>query len=219
MINMLNNMSDNYKFTTDFLKNSEVLNTKKTENENEVIDGLHTKKDDKRFDSFERQRQEKTAGTYHITKDDYGKLKVLFDGANNVSDSKSDEGSANVINTNQKVDIVDKVDENDKIVSDDKIDKKDKANTDDKVNSKDENDKEDEKPKVVVTTFDLSAVEREIKKLKQQQQQLQQELSSAPEEQKRQIQAELDRVTQELEKKDTDAYRNSHDNSRQYTLS
>lgn len=190
MINIFNTLSDTSKFTTDSLKNSKVLNTKKTENENELHDNSNIKTDDKRFDSFEHQKQEKTAGTYHIMKNDDGKLEVVFDGANNISSSESNEISP-----------IDVINENDK------------TNTDNKVNSK------DEKPTIVVTTSDLSAVEREIKELKQQQKRLQQQLNSAPEEQKQQIQAELDRVTQELEKKDTDAYRNSHDNSRQYTLS
>ena len=75
-----------------------------------------------------------------------------------------------------------------------------------------------EKPIVVVTTLDLSAVEREIKQLKQQQQQLEQKLNSAAEEQKKDIQVELDRVIQELKRKDTDTYRDSHAYRRQYTL-
>ena len=75
-----------------------------------------------------------------------------------------------------------------------------------------------EKPIVVVTTLDLSAVEREIKQLKQQQQQLEQKLNSAAEEQKKDIQVELDRVIQELKRKDTDTYRDSHACRRQYTL-
>ena len=148
------------------------MNTKKTENENELRDNSNIKTDNKRFDTFEHQKQEKTAGTYHIMKNDDGKLEVVFDGANNISSSESNESSSiNITNKN------------------------DKTSTDNKINSK------DKKPTIVVTTSDLSAVEREIKELKQQ------------------IQAELDRVTKELEKNDTDAYRNSHDNSRQYTLS
>ena len=75
-----------------------------------------------------------------------------------------------------------------------------------------------EKPIVVVTTLDLSAVERDIKQLKQQQQQLEQKLNSAAEEQKKDIQVELDRVIQELKRKDTDTYRDSHACRRQYTL-
>lgn len=75
-----------------------------------------------------------------------------------------------------------------------------------------------EKPIVVVTTLDLSAVEREIKQLKQQQQQLEQKLNSAAEEQKKDIQVELNRVIQELKRKDTDTYRDSHAYRRQYTL-
>ena len=169
------------------------MNTKKTENENELRDNSDIKTDNKRFDTFEHQKQEKTAGTYHIMKNDDGKLEVVFDGANNISSSESNEISA--------IDLINK------------NDKTDKTSTDNKINSK------DKKPTIVVTTSDLSAVEREIKELKQQQKRLQQELNSAPKEQKQQIQAELDRVTKELEKKDTDAYRNSHDNSRQYTLS
>lgn len=75
-----------------------------------------------------------------------------------------------------------------------------------------------EEPTVVVTTMDLSEVERDIKQLRQRQQQLEQRLGAAPEEQQKTLQRELTRVTQELARKDTDAYRNSHDNKRQYTL-
>ena len=67
----------------------------------------------------------------------------------------------------------------------------------------------------MVTTLDLSAVERDIKQLKQQQQQLEQKLNSAAEEQKKDIQVELDRVIQELKRKDTDTYRDSHAYRRQ----
>ncbi len=77
---------------------------------------------------------------------------------------------------------------------------------------------EEEEPTVVVTTMDLSEVERDIKQLRQRQQQLEQTLGTAPEEQQEALQRELQRVTQELARKDTDAYRNSHDHKRQYTL-
>ena len=62
----------------------------------------------------------------------------------------------------------------------DNIENVDKSEEDNK-----NNEGSGEKPIVVVTTLDLSAVEREIKQLKQQQQQLEQKLNSAPEEQKK----------------------------------
>ncbi len=71
----------------------------------------------------------------------------------------------------------------------DNIENVDKSEEDNK-----NNEGSGEKPIVVVTTLDLSAVEREIKQLKQQQQQLEQKL------------------------KDTDTYRDSHAYRRQYTL-
>ena len=95
----------------------------------------------------------------------------------------------------------------------DNIENVDKSEEDNK-----NNEGSGEKPIVVVTTLDLSAVEREIKQLKQQQQQLEQKLNSAAEEQKKDIQVELDRVIQELKRKDTDTYRDSHACRRQYTL-
>ncbi len=95
----------------------------------------------------------------------------------------------------------------------DNIENVDKSEEDNK-----NNEGSGEKPIVVVTTLDLSAVEREIKQLKQQQQQLEQKLNSAAEEQKKDIQVELNRVIQELKRKDTDTYRDSHAYRRQYTL-
>ena len=95
----------------------------------------------------------------------------------------------------------------------DNIENVDKSEEDNK-----NNEGSGEKPIVVVTTLDLSVVEREIKQLKQQQQQLEQKLNSAPEEQKKDIQVELNRVIQELKRKDTDTYRDSHACRRQYTL-
>lgn len=155
--------------------------------------------DDRRFDSFEYQKQGETAGLYSVKKDESGNIKIVFDGdgVESISESKLIEKPNSEL-------VVHKEDY-------------DSMNGEDIVDSKNE-EEDTEKPIIMVTTFDLSAVEREIKELKQKQQQLQQELNSAPEEEKKQIQAELETVTKELERKDTEAYRNSHDNRRQYIL-
>ena len=191
---MVNGLSSNLNNLHAIDRNNQILN-EKINSEIEVEEKERQR--EKRFDSFELQEKEKVAGIYDVKKDEQGNIQVIFERPDDSNITKSSD--------NLKQGSMDKELKSDLL-------------SDEKQKKIDEDGKEGEEPIIMVTTIDLSAVEREIKDLKQQKQQLEQKLASVSEDEKQAIQSELERVRQELNVKDTEAYRRSHDNRRQYVL-
>lgn len=191
---MVNGLSSNLNNLHAIDRNNQILN-EKINSEIEVEEKERQR--EKRFDSFELQEKEKVAGIYDVKKDEQGNIQVIFERPHDSNITKSSD--------NLKQGGMDKELKSDLL-------------SDEKQKKIEEDGKEGEEPIIMVTTIDLSAVEREIKDLKQQKQQLEQKLASVSEDEKQAIQSELERVRQELNVKDTEAYRRSHDNRRQYVL-
>lgn len=191
---MVNGLSSNLNNLHAIDRNNQILN-EKINSEIEVEEKKRQR--EKRFDSFELQEKEKVAGIYDVKKDEQGNIQVIFERPDDSIITKSSD--------NLKQGSMDKELKSDLL-------------SDEKQKKIEEDGKEGEEPIIMVTTIDSSAVEREIKDLKQQKQQLEQKLASVSEDEKQAIQSELERVRQELNVKDTEAYRRSHDNRRQYVL-
>lgn len=191
---MVNGLSSNLNNLHAVDRNNQILN-EKINSETEEQEKKFQR--EKRFDSFELQKKEKVAGIYDVKKDEQGNMQVIFErpDASNIMKS-SDNSKLGGMDKELKSDLL----------------------SDERQKKIEEDGKEGEEPIIMVTTIDSSAVEREIKDLKQQKQQLEQKLASVSEDEKQAIQSELERVRQELNVKDTEAYRRSHDNRRQYVL-
>ena len=71
-------------------------------------------------------------------------------------------------------------------------------------------DRYDREPKEEITVCDTGNVDREIRQLKERQEQLEQQLRAAPQEQSEAIRQQLDQVERELAQKDNDSYRRQH---------
>lgn len=192
--NMVNSLSSNLNNLHAVNRNNQILNEKIN---SEIEEQEKKFQREKRFDSFELQEKEKVAGIYDVKKDEQGNIQVIFERPDDFNITKSSD--------NSKQGGMDK-------------ELKSALLSDEKQKKIEEDGKEGEEPIIMVTTIDSSAVEREIKDLKQQKQQLEQKLASVSEDEKQAIQSELERVRQELNVKDTEAYRRSHDNRRQYVL-
>lgn len=191
---MVNGLSTNMNNLHAVNRNNQILNEKIN---SEIEEQEKKFQREKRFDSFELQEKEKVAGIYDVKKDEQGNIQVIFERPDDSNITKSSD--------NLKQGSMDK-------------ELKSAPLSDEKQKKIEEDGKEGEEPIIMVTTIDSSAVEREIKDLKQQKQQLEQKLASVSEDEKQAIQSELERVRQELNVKDTEAYRRSHDNRRQYVL-
>lgn len=191
---MVNGLSSNLNNLHAVNRNNQILNEKIN---SEIEEQEKKFQREKRFDSFELQEKEKVAGIYDVKKDEQGNMQVIFERPDDSNIMKSSD--------NSKLGGMDK-------------ELKSELLSDEKQKKIEEDGKEGEEPIIMVTTIDSSAVEREIKDLKQQKQQLEQKLASVSEDEKQAIQSELERVRQELNVKDTEAYRRSHDNRRQYVL-
>lgn len=126
----------------------------------------------KRFDTYEAQPQQQSAGVYQVVHDEEGRQIIQVDKG---WETAQEQLKAEPQNDSEKPD------------------------------------NDSEKPIIVKTTGNTDKVDREIKKLKQTQAQLEQKIAAAKEpKEKESLETQLAQVEAELKLKDNDTYRRQH---------